>query len=283
MGLHWLPRRYLRNFEVSAKPGFIWLYDKTAGDSRLVKIRQAAQSKDYYSPVTEKRLADVVERPANAVIKKIIEGKQPDVAERFRLALYVGTMLMRVPSRRRKALQMAPRVLDDTVADVRREITELQGKIPDVDSNVVDRRLAELKAAHTKFKRNLPEAVIQQIREPWPNKDIVDAIYLMNWRVLISAGPIYFITSDNPVFLAWGLLKPAAEMSFALSTTHALHGCWQKNTYDPEFLPVSQQYVKEINRRLVSNTERLAFFHERALWLIRILEKKDLRLNSMQW
>lgn len=133
MGQHYVPQRYLRNFEAPAKPGFIWVHDKKMGESHLASIPQVAQSKQYYSAETEKLLAHQIEKPANAVIQKLIENEHTDAAERFLLTFYLGTMLKRVPFRRRKAMETYPGVLNDTVARVRQQITGLARSLPDVD------------------------------------------------------------------------------------------------------------------------------------------------------
>ncbi len=285
MGQHFVPQRYLRNFQSPKNPGFIWLHDKKTGQSRLTNIRRVAQSKQYYSAETETLLAQQVEEPANAVIQKLNENERPDDAERLRLTFYLGTMLKRVPYSRRKAMETYPGVLDETVALVRQQIMELARNRPDADPEVVARRLAELEAVQAKFESKPPDEIIQQVREPWASPDMLDAIYRMTWRVLISVGPQYFITTDNPGFFfgAYGLATPKAELCFPLSTTHALHGSSQGVGTDTVFLQASQQLVKEVNRRLASATERHAFYYERAPWLEHVLRKKDPYLSVIKW
>lgn len=285
MGHHYVPQRYLRNFEPRGRPGFIWLHDKQAGKPRLASIAQVAQSKEYYSPETESVLAREVERPANAVIAKLINNDTISPTERFELTFYIATMLKRVPFRRRRAMEMYPTVLDDTVARIREQIIELAHSLPDVPPDLVNGRLAEVEAARVKFEHAPPSEIVEQVREPWPSEAMLDAVYRMTWRVLISRGPTYFITSDNPAFFfgAYGLGTVDAELSFPLSSTHALHGCWQRAGSDLLFLAAPEQFVREINRRLASTTERLAFYHEPASWLELILRKKSLYLSAIRW
>ena len=71
MGHHFVPQRYLRNFEDPSRPGFIWLHDKRGGAARLVPIKQVAQAKGFYTAETEASLARDVEAPGNAVIRKL--------------------------------------------------------------------------------------------------------------------------------------------------------------------------------------------------------------------
>ena len=123
---HYVPQQYLRNFEARGHPGFVWLYDKQGGNPRLAAIKQVAQSKEYYSADTEDLLAREVERPANAIIAKLLSNAAIDSTERFALTFYIGTMLKRVPYRRRKAMEMYPTVLDETVGRIRKQLRSRQ-------------------------------------------------------------------------------------------------------------------------------------------------------------
>ena len=67
MGRHYVPQRYLRNFEIPERPGFVWLHDKQSGKSHPAPIDKVAQSKGYYSPEVEETLRQV-EGPANVVM-----------------------------------------------------------------------------------------------------------------------------------------------------------------------------------------------------------------------
>lgn len=285
MGHHYVPQRYLRNFEARGQPGFIWLHDKQGGKPTLAAIAQVARSKGFYSPETEDALAREVERPANAVIATLINNNTISSAERFALTFYIATMLKRVPFRRRRAMEMYPTVLDDTVARIRDQIIDLARSLPDIPVDTVKKRLADVEASRVKFEQAPPVEIIEQVREPWPSEAMLDAIYRMTWRVLISRGPTYFITCDNPAFFfgAYGLGTADAELSFPLSSTHALHGCRQRASSDLPFLVAPEQFVREINRRLASTTERLAFYHEQAPWLELILRKKSLYLSGIRW
>ena len=115
--------------------------------------------------------------------------------------------------------------------------------------------------------------------------EMVRALFGMTWRVLVSAGPQYFVTTDNPAFFfrAYGLAREESELTFPLSTTHALHGSWRAAGSDLVFLRATQRIVKEINRRLASDTERLAFYHEAAPWLLAIFSKKHPYLSIIRW
>jgi hypothetical protein len=284
MGHHFVPQRYLRNFENPSRPGFIWLHDKRGGPARLAPIKQVAQAKRFYSAQTEDSLARHVETPANVVIRKLTGDTVITSAERLQLAYYMAVMLKRVPARRRRSAEMIPGVLSDVVANVREQLNAIANAVQ-TDPELLARRLREVDAAERKLALHPPRGVLDQIREPWPSEGMLRALFGMTWRVLISSGPQYFITTDNPAFFfgAYGLAREESELAFPLSTTHALHGSWRRAGSDLVFLRATQTIVKEINRRLASEVERLAFYHEPAPWLLKILPKKKPYLSVIRW
>ena len=284
MGHHFVPKRYLENFENPSRPGFIWLHDKRGGPARLARIAQVAQAKRFYSGETEVSLARDVETPANSVILKLISDTRITTVERLQLAYYIGVMLKRIPARRRRSAEMIPVVLADVVAKVRDQLSATARAVQ-ANPELLARRLREVAAAGRELASQPPPEVLEQILEPWPSEGMVRALFGMTWRVLVSAGPQYFVTTDNPAFFfrAYGLAREESELTFPLSTTHALHGSWRAAGSDLVFLRATQRIVKEINRRLASDTERLAFYHEAAPWLLAIFSKKHPYLSIIRW
>jgi hypothetical protein len=284
VGHHFVPQRYLRNFEDANRPGFIWLHDKRTSLTRLAEIAEVAQSRRFYSSETERLLARDVEPAGNAVIRKLTNEMAIDSAERFQLAYYIAVMMKRIPASRRRATEMVPAVLSDLVADIREQLTSLANDVR-ADPELIAKRLQEINAAEKKFRVQPPPTVLEQIRDPWPNEEMLRALFGMTWRVLVSSGPQYFVTTDNPAFFfrSYGLAKKESEVSFPLSTKHALHCSWQIAGSNLVFVRAEQRIVKETNRRLASETERLAFNHERAPWLLKLLSKKDPYLSVINW
>jgi hypothetical protein len=284
MGHHFVPQRYLRNFEDPSRPGFIWLHDKVGGAGRLVPIKKVAQAKGFYSAETEASLASEVEAPGNAAIRKLRGDTAITPVERLQLAYYIGVMLKRIPARRRRSSEMIPGVLADVASQVRDQLKAVASAVQ-ADPELLAQRLREVDAAENTFASQPPPEVLEQIREPWASEAMLRALFGMTWRVLISSGPQYFIATDNPVFFfgAYGLARKESELAFPLSTTHALHGSWRSAGSDLVFLRTTQTIVKEINRRLASEAERLVFYHEPAPWLLKILPKKKPYLSVIRW
>jgi hypothetical protein len=296
MGHHTVPQRYLVNFQDPERPGFIWLHDKRGGDPRCAPITKALQQPGFYSEDMEKTLAREVELPANRVIDVVLKAKLDGSTirgaesishnQRLALAVYVGAMMRRGPSHRRWALGLLPGTLADVIGNIRRQLKELAEE-SDANQELLASRDRELDLVHEKFLRETPQSALDQIQNPLPSELITWAILSMNWRILISSGPQYFITTDTPAFFfraaGYGLGNPDSELSIALSTTHALHGSRQGPPGGLLYVGARQRCVREINRRLASQTDRLAVYHRSAPWLMPLLAKENPYLSRIEW
>jgi hypothetical protein len=284
MGHHYVPQRYLQNFSDPARPKLIWLHDKLCGTAKPVAIKKVANEKQFYTPETERRLADQVEIPGNRAIGKLLTGQAVSPSERLELAHYIGIMHERVPYHRKKAAAMMPGMLEEVIERRTSELTALAAEGLG-DPELIARRLREFEAVHEKYKRELPASVFEQINDPRSSCRIQLAIYEMTWRILVSSGPQFFISTDNPAFFfeGLGLANVESELTFPLSTTHVLHGSWQGPRGGLLRLEVNQKTVREINRRLASSTDRFAFYHREAPWLLKILPKQNQYLSRILW
>src|SRR5690242_2344375 len=124
-------------------------------------------------------------------------------------------MLMRVPERRNRALASMPRIIADTRRTLLSELaTEIErhGAEPAVSEHV----LARAENIIDSFITNPPQPFVEYLRKPWPSPQVLNAIYSMSFRVLISGGPSFFVTSDNPVFFfrSDGLGTENSEITF---------------------------------------------------------------------
>jgi hypothetical protein len=286
MGYHFVPQRYLRRFQDREEPGTIWIHDKTTGAFRRLAIKSVAQAKQFYPVETERRLAADVENPANAVIEKLVAGDRITENEREAIAVFVGTMACRVPTKRRRSRDMVPDSLSQVIDGYRHLIrtARAEGVIP---PELLDRRSGEINAAEAKFAKNPPQVVLDLVNSPWPSVRFVTVFREMAWRVLSTAGPQFFVTSDNPAFgfqaegFGWGTIE--GELCLPLSTTHVLHGSWQGPRRSLYFGPVNQRSLREINKRLVSTADRFVFYHRPAPWVLALLAKGQLSLSRMRW
>jgi Protein of unknown function (DUF4238) len=285
MGHHYVPQKYLSYFANPAAPEMVWLYDKRGEAPRLAAIDKVAQSHEFYTVEQEEKLAAIVEGPANPVIEKLVNGLSLTYKERKQLSLYIAVMLRRVPYRRRRIYEaIVPPVFNEIFADVRDEITAAC-EAASVAPELVSARLERLGEAERNALSNPPAEIHEAVRQPWPTPKMVLAVFNMAWRVLEAKGEIMYMTSDNPAFYfeSYGLGTENSELTFPLSTTQCLHGCWQGPKASLCFLEAKQTFVKEANRRVASTTERLAFYHQDVDWLQPFLKKESHYLSRIQW
>ncbi len=201
------------------------MFDKKNRTWHDPAIKEVAQLRGFYDSDVESALNDKVEKPANPVIEKLIEGSAPTHSERLALSKYLGTMMRRVPYRRELGIKRAPRVVESTVDGIRAHFREALAS-GEHDPAVIHRRLKEIDALSEGWKLKTPESIIKLLRLPWPTVKEVDLFNRMTWRVLEAVDSSGFLTCDNPLFFfrgLWsgqyrsrGVLSPFATKSFAL-------------------------------------------------------------------
>lgn len=286
MGYHYVPQEYLRGFADPENPGKIWMYDKQSCQFTHASIKSVAQEKGYYSETTERQLSELVEGPAHQVLKKLRLRYMIDNSERIRLALYVGTMLMRVPHRRRKAFQMLPGVLEETIDNISNQVDQW-ARTTTVGPELISRRYSELEQASKKFRKKPPAEIIEKIRTPWPSKKVLALVSAMTWRIVPADGVGFFVTSDNPAYFfeaeAYGLGNPQSELTFALASDLMLFASWQGAHHETIFTKTTSAIKREANRRIASGAERFVFCRAQEDWVAEIANKQKPYLSRIQW
>lgn len=267
MGKHYVPRQYLRGFCDPAEPETITQFNRRKGVFNRPAVGKAAQEPDFYDPDVEKKLTDYVENPANPVLAKLRKGEGIDSRERSALTDYIATMLHRVPHNRMLFIRHAPDLFAETVSDVKRKITQM------AEAGVITReqgkiRFQEADQIYAQHRDNPAHLAMARVREPWPSLRVCQAIHEMTWRLLTPKGSIEFITSDNPVFFfeCYGLATPNSEMSFPLSPTLLLHGCFDGG-FQYEKIGITDHMAKEFNRRTFSRSTQMLFSRKVEEWI----------------
>lgn len=283
MGHHYVPQKYLRGF-AGVDSDKVWVYDKKGRRFFEAAISKIAQESAFYEDDVDIELNVAVESPANPAIDKLRRREAITVEERVRLALYIAVMLMRVPSRRLKALEMYPGVMNETIHRTIEEIRHI-GETTDINPEIIDRRLREVEGARERFEQP-PQALVDQVRSPWASENVVNAIHSMHWRYLVASdGPVYFLTSDNPAFFfgSYGVGREESEISFPISSNICLLGNWQPGRDSERFIEIKQVAVKEMNRRNASTATRFLFYREPAPWVEKIAHKEKPYLSKILW
>ena len=259
-------------------------YDKERGQFNRVSVATIANERRFYSPDVEAKLASLVENPANVAIDKLRQGAAINADDREHLAIYIATMIKRVPHSRHMARRLMPQALADTV-EALKELISRAASENGLDATVAAKRLAEADAAAESFERSPPPEVIERIRTPWPTEEMVQLVFGMTWRFVTTAGPSFFLTSDNPAFLfeGFGLGRPEAEFTFPISSALALHGSWQVGPSDT-VITTNQRIVKELNRRIARTATRFLYYHKREDWVASVCQQSDqTTLNRIMW
>ena len=283
MGHHYIPQHYLRGFEVSDQPGTIWMYDRTAKKSKCLPIKVVAQEPGYYEEADETALADQIERPALRSLAALRRRQRLDNDDRRRLAIYIASLIVRVPRRRAKADAIYPDTLQET-ATRHREQWKQRADSSDSDSAVVALGLAEIERIERKFAADRPAEVEKLIRSPWPSPRFVELLYTMTWRVVVSSSE-KLITSDNPAhyFDAYGIGNPESEVCCPLAPDVGLQMSRQGKPGGLLFVSGRRAIVKEINRRVATGAERFVYSADRSPWLRSVCDKPKPYLSRMQW
>lgn len=284
MGHHYVPRRYLRAFEVPEKPGFLWMYDKESHRFIMTPIASVAQQRGFYDPETEEKLNVSVEGPAHSALDKLVRDEMLTTDDRRAVATYLAVMIMRVPAQRRRARDMFPSTVDEVVGKWRGMVEELANE-PSTDPELVERRRSELEIVRIKFLNEPPDDVVSLMRSPWPSEGLVDAVDSMAWRLLRAPRNNPFVTSDNPAFHfeSLGVGRVQSELSFPLTPSLALLANWQGPRGSIERLNPVPSIVKEINRRAVFGAERFIFSDSCRKWIGVLAASDNRRLARINW
>lgn len=199
MGHHYIPRDYIRGFSKSGDTDNIWMYDKLGEEFRYLPIKSVAQRKNYYKPEVERLLAELIERPANRVIKGLRESIHTvSTDEKVILCNYLTVMMTRTPRYRERVEKAIPELIDSVFGSYERRLTELiqEGKR---DPNLINARLTELKTLRTEFEVKLPKDVYDDVAQPRILPKVYSELMNMKWQLYKCYGDKLLVTSDNPV------------------------------------------------------------------------------------
>jgi hypothetical protein len=251
------------------------MFDKKLGRITMAAISAVAQERGFYEDQEERSLANEVEMPANDAIDKLLSEVGITNEERWDLALYIATMIKRVPAHRIKAARLLPRALEEVKQIAHARIAK-RGVQFGLDATTVAAELAEADQVVAEFHAEPPLPIVNYIKAPWPTQRAVNIIMGMTWRLITPPKGEFFITSDNPAVIEpYGLGSPDSELILPLAPRRVLHCSFQRG---PTFLavqPVHTTAVRIINRRIAGGATRFAFCHQKADWILRLLQRRN--------
>jgi hypothetical protein len=258
MGDHYVPQYYLKGFS-AAKEELLWVYDKLDRRKFRTQVKNIANENRFYSPAIERYLANVIEGPANSVLKAIREKNLLTDDDKRLLAEYMAVMWKRVPQGKQLFRDTAPAVAQKLSARYDSDLDTVASSEPDKAAFVVKRR-AEIGEIIKKYSEDPPKDIWLDIIPPERSPHVVAAIKTMTWTFLTFEEEPAFLTCDNPLFYfrSIGVGNPDSEISFPISCHVTLLATWRSDLCQ-DYMPVTQQIVKEINRRTASNASRYVY------------------------
>jgi hypothetical protein len=290
MGKHFVAQKYLAGFAASGTEKCIWQFDKESGEfssDRPLPISKISQSPNYYPADVEDRITRLIESPGNIVLDKIRNLKFTLTDdERVALSVYIATMITRVPRNRKRARGLAPKALASVGMELREQIraAEQAGRL---NAESANRRVLEVHAVETEFSTNPPGEIVELIESPWPTERMVQTVYDMHWRFVVSDGVHPFLTSDNPAFFfeCWGLKNDngLSELTFPVSSDIAIFGSWVAIKKTSDLVTKDSDLVKEANRRIAVAADRFVFCRSKLPWVAKIARRRVEELRRVQW
>ena len=279
MGQHYVPQNYLKGFSDPERPAMIWISDKSepAHRPKRLPIKAVAQRPDFYTAEAEQWLNKFVEIPAQEQLRQLAAGEHIEGVDRLIVAIYIQVMALRVPFAR----NVLGNMVRDGVADFVAELKSDPNEVPEGMSEESFHQL--LDSWQQGIHENGPS--LEPMRKPWIQRELVDRIYSMTWRVVGASAPNAFLTGDNPVSFTYetGLLHPEGELTFPISSQAALHASWVPGPTETIFVAGTDFVAQEINRRTAHAAERFLFAANENVQADELANQPPPRLCPFPW
>lgn len=280
MGDHYVPRYYLRGFTPAGRD-VLWAYDKSEKRKFKTTTKNIANENNFYSAEVEQYLANEIEGPANPVLKGIREKNRPTDEERVLLTNYLVVMLKRVPQGKQLFKNTAPAVAQKMSARYNAELDIAALAEPD-NADFIKKRRLEIATILQRYSEEPPKDIWLDLIPPELSPRVVEVIGNMTWTFLTFEQEPLFLTSDNPVFYfqSMGIGSRESEISFPISCHITLLATW-KSDFREDFIAISKQLVKEINRRTAQNATRYVYGGYDEHWVLPFVTKGKWQLNRI--
>lgn len=277
MGHHYVPQYYLRGFALPHAPTEVWQFDKASGafSNRPIPIDNVAQSGSFYSDETERQLNELVEIPADRVLERLRLPVPKAITlsseDREHLAVYIATMVKRVPAYRQYAKSLVPRALDSVCSELREQ---LQRAATSTTPDLLERRLREMDAVERKFLAQTPPDLRTRIDNPWPESYLTDLVLSMHWFFVAEPADNQFVITDNPSFFfsELGLGSQDSELTFPLSSDLALFAARGARAKGNKVVR-DARLVRLANARMIGQATRFVYSRAQAWWIPTVASK----------
>ena len=278
---HYVPRFYLKGFTEEPTSEMMSVYQRGKNKLFRTQVKNIANEVGLYTDDLETVLANDIEQSANPILQKLRNFQTIYDDEKLEFSRYMFSMWLRVPKHLDWTFEITPEVVRKTISDAERQLREFAEKHPD-KKEMVDQRIMQLHDTHI----NPTE---ESVKEMWMknipvgiDRPPIQKLAEMEWRFLYFEGDQFFITSDNPLFFfeAIGIGNEKSEVTFPLAKNLVLWTKWRMDI-PPGFHRARTQFVKEVNRRTISNASKYIFSPYVADWIPTLLAKDNIRLNRV--
>jgi hypothetical protein len=278
---HYVPKFYLKGFTEKPASEMMFVYQKGTKDLFHTQVKNIGNEKGLYTEELEVVLANDIENSANPILQKLRDFQPISTNEKLVFSRYMFSMFLRVPKRLNWIVEKSPKIMDKTFSDFEKQLQELAQKHPD-KAGLVEQRIEQL---HDIRKNKADEFVKGMWLQNIPtgiDRPPVQMLAKMEWRFLEYDGAQFFLTSDNPFFFfeAIGIGNEKSEVTFPLARNLVLWAKWKMDV-SPGFYRARTQFVKEVNRRTISNALNFVFSPQAADWIPELLNKKNIRLSRV--
>lgn len=281
MGDHYIPKYYLKGFTVPSQ-NIIWVYEKGSTRKFQTHIKNIGHQTKFYPTKVEQYLANQIENPANAVIRKIREREEITKVDKSVLSEYMVVMMKRVPQAKKRLKEMAPDVAKKLFQELDKDINALL-TLDESKAEFYEKRRAEILNLLDKLAKDPPEKIWSDNITPERTPLVTSLIPNMTWRFLTYDEKPVFLTSDNPLFFFQGLGigNRESEITFPISSNITLWATWRKDLAQGYF-QTNMRTVKEVNRRTASNSTIYVYHAADEEWILLFVNKRKHQLHKLR-
>ncbi|MCX6148670.1 MAG: DUF4238 domain-containing protein [Candidatus Kapabacteria bacterium] len=277
---HFIPQFYLGGFTDQNNPNHIYRYTKNRSKLISLSIKDACVQSHYYAftMIDGKKDSEkvenyfqIIEFETSKILKKIAIRIELNFEERTILSHFIAFQLTRVPAFRNWILENKAnhikQVIQLAASNKESFDTTLNNVFEKKEKEINSEKLREF-CLNGNYDIEYSEETSLQFMVTLA-MDVAKIIYKMNWGFINSPNGSYFLTSDNPVFLAdpsrnlnslfcIGLIDRNVELTLPLTKEICFIGTWQNNIIGHFNYP-SFDYIWEINRRTIISAQKYIF------------------------
>lgn len=276
---HYIPVFYLRGFV--NRDGCLWVYDKDGKGMFESSAEGIAYEKNYFSFITPQGEKDSetvenmmmnLESEFSKTVTKIINCEELSVNDRITFAIFVSSMMVRVPNMRdniRKSTAEMIKHISVFMASHKENFERMMGRYEKDTGNKVGMSLEEFRL----WMLN-PDNYIVDVDSQYAIgmalsllEGFAKVLFQMKWAFINATDDYKYITSDNPLnyidpthnpqsFYGVGLANKNIEVSLPLSRNVCAFGSWK---YREGYIQGTNQHVKHLNRMTVTASVKFVF------------------------